>query len=307
MRTQVGIIGAGPAGLLLANRSPYAASTRWSWRTGRAYCRPASAPASSRRARSTCSRGRRGGEAAPRGPRHGGIYLQYPGHRHRLDFPRLCGRSVWAYGQTQVVKDLIAARLAAGSRSSSRSTTRRCTTSTPTGRGSPTPTAAARPRRSTATRSPAATASTASAATMPPARPHRWRRDYPFAWLGILADVPPPPTSSSTPGTRTASPCTACAPPGQPALPAGRPARGHRGWSDDRIWAELRHRLAYEVGAADRARSPRGRSPRCAASWARPCATGGCSWPATRRTSSRRPGPRASTSPSPTSRSWLRR
>jgi p-hydroxybenzoate 3-monooxygenase len=48
------------------------------------------------------------------GLEHGGIYLQYPGTRHKLDFPQLCGRTVWVYGQTEVVKDLIAAQLDGG-------------------------------------------------------------------------------------------------------------------------------------------------------------------------------------------------
>ncbi len=45
------------------------------------------------------------------GLEHDGIYLQYPGTRHKLDFPELCGRNVWIYGQSEVVKDLIAAQL----------------------------------------------------------------------------------------------------------------------------------------------------------------------------------------------------
>ncbi|SNX95841.1 p-hydroxybenzoate 3-monooxygenase [Geodermatophilus sabuli] len=48
------------------------------------------------------------------GLEHRGIYLQYPGTRHKLDFPELCGRTVWVYGQTEVTKDLIAAQLDGG-------------------------------------------------------------------------------------------------------------------------------------------------------------------------------------------------
>jgi p-hydroxybenzoate 3-monooxygenase len=48
------------------------------------------------------------------GLEHDGIYLQWPGTRHKLDFPALCGRNVWVYGQTEVVKDLIAAQLSGG-------------------------------------------------------------------------------------------------------------------------------------------------------------------------------------------------
>jgi p-hydroxybenzoate 3-monooxygenase len=48
------------------------------------------------------------------GLEHRGINLQYPGTRHMLDLPELCGRTVWVYGQTEVVKDLVAAQLAGG-------------------------------------------------------------------------------------------------------------------------------------------------------------------------------------------------
>lgn len=48
------------------------------------------------------------------GHRHDGIELRFAGEGHRIDFPSLTGRSVWLYPQHEVLKDLIAARLAAG-------------------------------------------------------------------------------------------------------------------------------------------------------------------------------------------------
>jgi p-hydroxybenzoate 3-monooxygenase len=46
---------------------------------------------------------------------HDGIELQFAGTRHRIDFPSLTsGRRITVYGQQEVVKDLIAARLATG-------------------------------------------------------------------------------------------------------------------------------------------------------------------------------------------------
>jgi p-hydroxybenzoate 3-monooxygenase len=47
---------------------------------------------------------------------HRGIQLAFDGVRHRVDFLELTGRSITVYGQQEVVKDLIAARLAAGGR-----------------------------------------------------------------------------------------------------------------------------------------------------------------------------------------------
>ncbi|CAN5250153.1 4-hydroxybenzoate 3-monooxygenase [soil metagenome] len=46
---------------------------------------------------------------------HDGIYLQSPGHRHHVDFNALIGRTVTVYGQQSVVRDLEAAHDAAGS------------------------------------------------------------------------------------------------------------------------------------------------------------------------------------------------
>jgi len=50
------------------------------------------------------------------GMRHDGVYLQWPGERHRVDFVESCGRSVWVYGQTEITKDLIGIREADGQR-----------------------------------------------------------------------------------------------------------------------------------------------------------------------------------------------
>jgi p-hydroxybenzoate 3-monooxygenase len=45
---------------------------------------------------------------------HDGIELQFAGERHRIDFAALVGRRITVYGQQEVVKDLIAARLDTG-------------------------------------------------------------------------------------------------------------------------------------------------------------------------------------------------
>lgn len=48
------------------------------------------------------------------GYKHDGIELNFEGEGHRIDFQALVGRSVWLYPQHEALKDLIAARLAAG-------------------------------------------------------------------------------------------------------------------------------------------------------------------------------------------------
>jgi p-hydroxybenzoate 3-monooxygenase len=48
------------------------------------------------------------------GIHHAGLHLHFAGRRRRVDFQALCGRGILVYGQQEVVKDLVAARLAAG-------------------------------------------------------------------------------------------------------------------------------------------------------------------------------------------------
>ena len=45
---------------------------------------------------------------------HHGIELRFSGQSHRIDLHELTGRSVWVYAQNEIVKDMIAARINAG-------------------------------------------------------------------------------------------------------------------------------------------------------------------------------------------------
>jgi p-hydroxybenzoate 3-monooxygenase len=116
MRTQVGIIGAGPAGLLLSrlltlqgvdsvvleNRSREYVEAR------------IRAGILEQHTVDTLIHAGVGDRLRREGLEHHGIHLQYPGTRHTLDFPELCGRTVWVYGQTELTKDLIEAQLDVG-------------------------------------------------------------------------------------------------------------------------------------------------------------------------------------------------
>ncbi len=119
MKTQVGIVGAGPAGLLLAHLL---------------HLHGIESVQIENRSREHCeSRIRAGvlehgtaellaqtgvGERMKReGLVHHGIYLRFRRKSHHVNFPELTGgKSITVYGQHELVKDLIAARLAASGR-----------------------------------------------------------------------------------------------------------------------------------------------------------------------------------------------
>jgi p-hydroxybenzoate 3-monooxygenase len=116
-RTQVGIVGAGPAGLLLSHLLALAGvESVVVENRSRAYCearqRAGLLEAGTVELLRSAGLGKR---LDVEGIEHDGIYLQFLGERHHLDFRALTGgRWVTIYAQTEIVKDLIAARLAAG-------------------------------------------------------------------------------------------------------------------------------------------------------------------------------------------------
>jgi p-hydroxybenzoate 3-monooxygenase len=116
MRTQVAIIGAGPAGLMLSHLLHLAGvESVVLERHDRAYIERRLRAGVLEQGTVDLLRESGVGERMDReGLTHHGIYLQFAGGRHRIDMTGLTGRSIMVYGQHEVVKDLIAARLAAG-------------------------------------------------------------------------------------------------------------------------------------------------------------------------------------------------
>jgi p-hydroxybenzoate 3-monooxygenase len=116
MRTQVGIVGAGPAGLLLSHllaRQGIESVVLES--RSRAYVEKRVRAGVLEHPTVELLRGVGLAERMDReGLPHGGISLRFDGGDHRIDFADLVGRGIVVYGQQEVVKDLIAARLAAG-------------------------------------------------------------------------------------------------------------------------------------------------------------------------------------------------
>ncbi len=115
-RTQVAIIGAGPAGLLLGqllHRNGIDSVVLEATSRAHAESRIRAGVLEHQSVAILDAAGV--GERMQReGLLHHGIELRFQGSRHRIDFEALTGKSVMIYGQHEVVKDLIAARVQAG-------------------------------------------------------------------------------------------------------------------------------------------------------------------------------------------------
>jgi p-hydroxybenzoate 3-monooxygenase len=115
-RTQVGIVGAGPAGLMLAHLLHLEGiDTVVIEDRSRAYveARIRAGVLEQGTADLLIETGV-GGRMQRDGEVHAGIGVQFDGERHRIDLDALVGKSIVIYGQTEIVKDLIEARLATG-------------------------------------------------------------------------------------------------------------------------------------------------------------------------------------------------
>jgi p-hydroxybenzoate 3-monooxygenase len=251
MRTQVGIIGAGPAGLLLAQLlQQQGIESIVIENRSREYVE-------SRLRAGVLEQGTVellhdagvGARLQREGLLHHGIELSFQGRRHRLNLHELTGgRAITVYGQTEIVKDLIQARLAADAPlffGVEETSIHDCETTAPKIRfrwqgeaheitcdflaGCDGFHGICRP-------------------AIPAAQLQIFERAYPFGWLGILAQSKPPSEeliychhergfalfSMRTPNiTRLYLQCA--------------PDDDVANWPDDRIWQELEWRL----GASD--------------------------------------------------------
>ena len=251
MRTQVGIVGAGPAGLLLAHLLHLAGieSVVLEARP-RAYVEERiRAGLLEQGSVDILTESGVADRLHREGLAHEGLELRFGGEGHRIDLKRLTGKQVTIYGQQEVVKDLIAARLAAGAPllfEVEDVAVHDLDTAAP---------------RITYTE--AGTARTLHCdiiagcdgfhgicrPAVPPGVLTAYDRSYPFAWLGILAVAPPASheliyarhergfalaTMRSTTLSRLYLQCA--------------PDEDIAQWSDDRIWAELHARLARRDG-----------------------------------------------------------
>jgi p-hydroxybenzoate 3-monooxygenase len=116
MRTQVGIVGSGPSGLLLSQLLHlHGIESVILERRNRAYVEGRIRAGVLEQGTVAVLEEAGVGERMRReGLVHEGIRLSVRGRLHRIDFKTLVGGAVTVYGQTEVTKDLIDARLAAG-------------------------------------------------------------------------------------------------------------------------------------------------------------------------------------------------
>ncbi|MCE3550452.1 4-hydroxybenzoate 3-monooxygenase [Pseudonocardia sp. RS11V-5] len=194
MRTQVAIVGAGPAGLLLSHLLDRAGvesvivETR-SREYVEARIRAGILEHSTVQLLHEVGLGER---LAREGDEHRGIHLQWPGERHHLDFVDLVGRSVTVYGQTEVTKDLGKARAAAG-----QEIRYEVTDTAVHDLETEQPYVTFTGPDGTAERLDADVVVGCDGsfgpcrAAVPDAVRQAWERVYPYSWLGILADVAP--------------------------------------------------------------------------------------------------------------------
>ncbi|GAB2873056.1 4-hydroxybenzoate 3-monooxygenase [Streptomyces deserti] len=264
MRTTVGIIGAGPAGLLLARLLHTAGIDSVVLESrDRAYVERRQRAGILEQGTADVLRAVGAGERMDReGLRHDGIELRFAKRRHRVDFPALTGgKSVMVYAQTEVCKDLIALQLEDGG-------PLLFETEALAVEGAGTDRPRIRFRHKGAEDVLECDYAVGcdgfwgvSRKAIPSGLTQVFERRYPFGWLGILADVPPshdelvyarhdrgfallsmrPPVTHHHPSREVASlPIQSFVSRLYLQVPEGTDAEE---WADEEIWDELERRF----------------------------------------------------------------
>ncbi|MBP0459232.1 4-hydroxybenzoate 3-monooxygenase [Streptomyces montanisoli] len=251
-RTAVGILGAGPAGLMLSHllhRSgieSVVVDNRSRGDIENTVRAGILEPGSVRMLTGTGV----GDRVLREGHEHQGTSLRFDGVHHRVDFKALTGESVWLYPQTDVFTDLADARARDGGdvRFGARDT---AVMDAGSNRPGIVHTDAEGRRQEIRCDYLVGADGSRSICRQEIPQEHRrhYFREYPFAWFGIITQAPPSAPelvyTHSTRGFALISQRTAmlqrmyfqCAPDEETAA-----------WSDDRIWHELQQRVAGEDG-----------------------------------------------------------
>lgn len=182
---------------------------------------------------------------------HHGIELSFGGTRHRIDFHALIGRDVTVYGQTEVTRDLMAARQAAGVPTVYEAedvSLHDFDTSRPS----------VRYRKHGVEHEVVCDYIAGcdgfhgvSRASVPDTSKQIFERVYPFGWLGILSDTPPVADeliyASHARGFALCSMRSKTRSRYYVQVPSTEKVEA---WSDDRFWDELRGRIDQEAAAS---------------------------------------------------------
>jgi len=181
---------------------------------------------------------------------HAGVDLSHDGVRHRIDFKSLVGRTVTVYGQTEVTRDLMQARQEAGAVSVYEAESVALHDI-----------AGKKPRVTYHHRGEEHELECdfiagcdgyhgVSRKTIPSDSIKAFERSYPFGWLGVLADVPPAWDeliyASSARGFALASMRS----PTRVRCYVQVPLEDRvEQWSDERFWDEFKRRIGEDVAA----------------------------------------------------------
>ena len=192
-RTQVAIIGAGPAGLMLAHLlAARGIDTVILERRSRDYVESRIRAGVLEHQSAAALRAAGVGERMDRhGMAHASIDLAFSGAHHRIELERLTAKKIMVYGQHEVVKDLIARRLADGGEILFEADVQAID-----GLDGEQPTARYRHDGEDHALACDFVAGCdgyhgVSRASAPAGAIATYERSYPYAWLGVLAEAPP--------------------------------------------------------------------------------------------------------------------
>jgi p-hydroxybenzoate 3-monooxygenase len=251
MRTQVAIVGAGPAGLLLGRllRLSGIDSVVLELRSREYIENRVRAGVLEHQSVDILREAGVAERLEREALQHHGVVLRFNGETHRIDLTALTGRGVTVYGQQEVVKDLVAARLASGD-----PLLFEAGEVAPHGFESAAPEvrfqAGGERKRLRCDFIAGCDGFHGVCRTSAPAGAlQTFERIYPFAWLGILAQAPP---SSDEIVYASHDHGFALLSMRSPTLSRlylqCAPDEDLSRWPDDRIWQELKVRLASDDG-----------------------------------------------------------
>jgi p-hydroxybenzoate 3-monooxygenase len=251
MRTQVAIIGAGPAGLLLSHLLHLQGieSIVLECRTRDEIESTIRAGVLEQGTMDILNETGLGARMRAEGALHHGFELAFDGRRHRIDLQELTGKSITVYAQHEVIKDLVAARLEAGAQMHF-GVRHAAVHDADTDRPYVTFMQDDAVHRIDADFIAGCDGFHGVARpAMPQAGRDDYQRVYPFGWFGILVEAPPSaPELIYARHERGFALLSTRSPAVQRMYFQCDPKDSVDNWSDDRIWAELHARVENRDG-----------------------------------------------------------